>query len=511
MRAFKWIGSIVALAIAAVGILLWTSPGEVAAAGAERNIIVMVTDDQSPDFGAYGNSVLKTPNMDSLAAAGTKFTNAFCTTASCSASRSVILSGLQNHTNGHYGHQHSVSKFSAFDNVVGLPVYMTAAGYRTARCGKYHVAPETVYKFEKVIPGNGRNAYQMANNSRAFIEEKSDKPFFLYFCTADPHRGGGDADELPYKPNRFGNPAPGNKYDGIEEVVYDPAKVIVPPFLPDTPTARAEIAQYYQSVARIDQGLGQLIKVLKETGKWENTVIIYMADHGIAMPAAKTTLYEGGMRAPLLVRDPAAKKRGVVSDAMISWVDITPTVLDFAGAMDNSTGKVKAAVLANVPKNTLRSDPQNNPDFHLGEFHGRSFVPVLEQERTSGWDEVYASHTFHEIQMYYPMRVLRERQYKLIWNIAHPLPFPFASDLWAAPTWQAQFKQGMDAPYGPRTVGSYIHRAEFELFDLEADPWESKNLAGDPRHKATLERMQAKIRAFQERTADRWVRKWTYE
>jgi N-sulfoglucosamine sulfohydrolase len=511
MRVSKWVGPIVALGLAAVGILFWTPPGQVDAAGPAKNIIVMVADDQSPDFGAYGNPVLKTPNMDSLAAAGTKFTNAFCTTASCSASRSVILSGLHNHANGQYGHQHSLSKFNSFDNVVGLPVYMTAAGYRTARCGKYHVAPETVYQFEQVIPGNGRNAYQMANNSRAFIEEKSDKPFFLYFCTDDPHRGGGEADELPYKPNRFGNPAPGKRYDGIEEVVYDPAKVIVPPFLPDTPAARAEIAQYYQSVARIDQGLGQLIKVLKETGQWDNTVIIYMADHGIAMPAAKTTLYEGGMRAPLLVRDPAAKKTGLVSGAMISWVDITPAVLDFAGAIDSSTGKVKASVLAKVAKNTLRTDPQNNPDYHLGEFHGRSFVPVLELERSSGWDEVYASHTFHEIQMYYPMRVVRERQYKLIWNIAHPLPFPFASDLWAAPTWQAQFKQGMDAPYGARTVGSYIHRAEFELFDLGADPWESKNLAGDPRHAATLERMQAKLKAFQERTADRWALKWEYE
>jgi N-sulfoglucosamine sulfohydrolase len=388
---------------------------------------------------------------------------------------------------------------------------MTAAGYRTARCGKYHVAPEVVYQFETVIPGPTRNPHQMANNCRRFIEEDSDKPFFLYFCTSDPHRGGGVADELPYKPDRFGNPAPGRSYEGIEEVIYDPDDVIVPPFLPDTPTARAEIAQYYQSVARIDQGLGRLIQVLKDAGKWENTLIIYMADHGIAMPAAKTTLYEGGMRAPLLVRDPYAGRHGLVSDAMISWVDITPSVLDYAGALDRSTGRVNASVLARTPKNDLRSDPQTNSEYERGAFHGRSFIPIVGRENAAGWDEVYASHTFHEIQMYYPMRVLRERQYKLIWNIAHPLPFPFASDLWAAPTWQAQYRQGMDTPYGNRTVGTYIHRPEFELFDIENDPWEAKNLAGDPAHAKTLDRMKAKIRAFQERTADRWARKWVYE
>ncbi len=485
-------------------------PGAVAA-GPERNIVVMVTDDQSPDFGAYGNPVLKTPNMDTLAEAGTRFNNAFCTTASCSASRSVILSGLHNHANGHYGHQHHYHKFSAYDNIVSLPVYLKAAGYRTARVGKYHVAPEAVYQFDKEIPGNGRNAFQMANNARSFIEERSDKPFFLYFCTSDPHRGGGTADELPYKPNRFGNPAPGRSYEGIDEVVYDPQDVIVPEFLPDTPTSRAEIAQYYQSVSRIDQGLGRLIEVLKAAGKWDNTLVLYLADHGIAMPAAKTTLYEGGMRAPLIVRDPYADHAGVVSNAMISWVDLTPSVLDFAGALDRRSGRVKAAVITKVPENDLRSDPQVNREYEKGAFHGRSFMGILGEENPTGWDEVYASHQFHEIQMYYPMRVVRERRWKLLWNIAHPLPFPFASDLWAAPTWQAQYKQGMDAPFGKKTVGSYIHRSEFELYDLENDPYEGDNLAGNAEYVRQLERLKGKLKAFQERTNDPWIMKWDYE
>jgi N-sulfoglucosamine sulfohydrolase len=122
-----------------------------------------------------------------------------------------------------------------------------------------------------------------------------------------------------------------------------------------------------------------------------------------------------------------------------------------------------------------------------------------------------ASHTFHEIQMYYPMRAIRDRQYKLIWNIAAPLPFPFATDLWAASTWQAQFQKGPGAMYGARTVDSYIHRPAFELFDLQADPEETNNLAADPKFAVMLEEMKLRLKQFQKSTDDPWISKWTYE
>ena len=117
----------------------------------ERNIILFVTDDQSPDAGCYGNKKIKMPNLDNLAADGTLFEYAFATTASCSASRSVILTGLHNHLNGQFGHQHNYHKFSSFQNIQSLPVLLNRHGYRTARIGKFHVAPEPVYHFEKKI------------------------------------------------------------------------------------------------------------------------------------------------------------------------------------------------------------------------------------------------------------------------------------------------------------------------------------------------------------------------
>ena len=482
------------------------------ARGADRNIVLFVTDDQGPDAGCYGNDVIQTPNLDQLAADGTLFRYAFCTTASCSASRSVILTGLHNHANGHYGHQHHFHKFSSYSNISSLPNYLRAAGYRTARCGKYHVAPEQVYQFDEFIPGSSRSPVVMAENCQDFIAAESERPFFLYFCTSDPHRSGSEATELPYAPNRFGNPAPdGKTYPGITEVPVDPQDVIVPGFLPDTPTCRAEIAQYYQAVSRIDQGLGRLVKLLQTLEKWENTLFIYISDHGIAMPGAKTTLYEGGMHSPCVVRNPYNEKRGVATNAMISWVDITPTALDFARVLNSDKNAVKQEIVQRLTPPPRGVSVQHTRDTQRGAFHGRSFLPTLEGQDTPGWNEVCASHTFHEIQMYYPMRVIRGPRFKLIWNIAHPLPFPFASDLWAAPTWQAQYQQGRDAQYGAMTVGTYIQRPKFELFDLKNDPYEGNNLAEDPRHARLLEDMTNRLRDFQVRTNDPWILKWEYE
>lgn len=476
-----------------VSLILFVSVG----LGAPGNIVLFVADDHGQDAGCYGNPVIQTPSLDRLAEQGTRFTNAFATTASCSASRSVILTGLYNHRTGQYGHQHDYHHFVSFENLGSLPTLLEKGGYRTASVGKYHVAPESVYHFQNYIPGGTRNPVEMAGNSRQFIKADSTKPFFLYFCTSDPHRGGGKVSESPMAADRFGNRDAG--YDGIKSVQFRPEDVLVPPYLPDSPVSRQELAQYYQSVARLDQGVGRLIEILKEEGVWEDTLFIYISDHGIAFPGAKTTTYEPGLRSPCIVRSPYAKRRGVENHALINWADLTPTILEFAGVKppeyDNQIGLEE-----------LRSQvPQKHG------FHGKSFLGILEEEDPDGWDETFASHTFHEIQMYYPMRVVRTRQYKLIWNIAYQLPFPFASDLWAASTWQEAYQKGPDTRYGPRTVNAYIHRPEFELYNVENDPWESTNLATDPEHEQVLKELKQKLQEFQRRTSDPWLLKWSYE
>lgn len=469
------------------------------AAPARPNIVVIVADDHGQDTGAYGNQVIRTPNLDALAGEGVRFRHAYATTASCSASRSVLLTGLHNHRTGQYGHEHDYSHFRSYDDLRPVSVLLRDAGYRTGRIGKFHVAPAETYAFDTVLPGNQRHPVAMAEATRGFIGAADARPFFLYFATADPHRGGGIVEDDATGPDRFGN-VPGG-YDGIETATYDPATVEVPPWLPDTPATRAELAQYYQSISRLDQGVGRLVQVLRDAGVYESTLIIYLSDHGAAFAGAKTTVYEPGLRSPLIVRHPQALRRGVTSDAMASWVDLTPTLLEAAGAPAPSY----AQHIGSAEVRATASLPERHG------LHGRSFLAQARGDEQAGWDEVFASHTFHEIQMYYPMRVVRGRRYKLIWNIAYQLPFPFSTDLWRSGTWQAAWRQGPDAPYGQRTVRRYLQRDEFELYDLERDPHESRNLAGDPAHAARLDEYKDKLRAFQERTSDPWVLKWTYQ
>ena len=458
------------------------------------NIVLIVADDHGTDaLGCYGNPVIKTPNLDALAADGTRFTSAFCTTASCSPSRSVILTGQHNHRNGMYGLQHDTHHFQSFATVKSLPGRLAEAGYRTARIGKFHVAPESVYAFQTVLSGGaandpaslGRSPVEMAEQTRGVIAAPDPRPFFLYFAVDDPHRGnivlpsGRPSFDTYPAPNPFGNRAAG--YPGVTPVKYRPADVIVPRFLPDTPECRAELAEYYQAVSRLDQGVGRLVQLLKETGQYERTLIVYISDNGVAFPGAKTTLYEPGTRLPCLVRAPGRQQPGSVQDAMVTWADLTPTLLDFAGAP--------------VPAE---------------DFDGRSFRAGLDGAPLAEWDEVYGSHTSHEVTMYYPMRSVRNRRYKLIHNLAPGLPFPFALDLVQSPTWVG-VQKNRAILYGRRPIAQFLRRAEFELYDLSEDPDEIVNLADAPAQQAVKRELISKLKAFQVVTQDPWVHKWKYE
>ncbi len=485
----------------------------VAVAAAPRNVVLFIADDMGQDAGCYGNPDVKTPALDQLAREGTRYRNAFCTTASCSASRSVLMTGLQNHATGHYGHSHAVHHFTTYQSVRSLPVILGENNYRTARIGKYHLAPEAVYQFGTTLPGNAWNPVGMANASQAFIADKS-KPFFLYFCTLTPHRSGGELPGHPLKPNPFGNH---QQYPETKDVTYSEAALKVPPHLPDLPETRAELAQYYQAISRTDAGLARLIEILKATGQYDNTVIIFAADNGMPWPAAKTTLYDPGMKLPLVVRSPDQKNRGVVSESMISWVDLTPTILDIASvkevlappfqAGDPESGGGESSAPATKGAGKKKGAGAQRVKY---EFHGRSFLPTLDGAKLADWNVVFASHQFHEITMYYPMRVIRTDRYKLILNLAHQLPYPFASDLWASATWQAALKSE-SGYYGNRRINDYQFRPRYELYDLQSDPHEIKNLAEDPNHRSVFTDLSARLKAYQQQTRDPWISKYTYE
>jgi N-sulfoglucosamine sulfohydrolase len=438
---------------------------------APRNVVVVVADDLGLQLGCYGDQAAKTPHLDALAAEGTRFDFAFCTTASCSPSRSVILTGLYNHANGQYGLAHAAHHFVTQPFVKSLPALLGQAGYRTCSIGKVHVLPDELYRFghyaNEGVSG-GRNAVRMAENAEKFLRDDDPRPFFLYFCPTDPHRA----------KRGFAN---GTNYPGVKPESFDPATIPVPHFLPDRPEVRAELADYYQSVSRVDQGVGRLVAALKQTGHYDDTLILFLSDNGSPFPGAKTTLYEAGTRLPLLVRAPEMKSPGGVSRALVNWADLVPTILEFTGA--------KA------------------PDYPL---HGRSFLSILNDADPPGWDETMGSHTFHEVTMYYPMRSLRTRKYHYILNLAHELPFPFASDLFGSATWQGVLER-KDPQYGSRTVAAYVHRPRHELYDLEADPREIVNLADRPESAQILADFQQKLRDWQEKTGDPWKIKYVHE
>ena len=165
------------------------------AADAKRpNIILFVTDDMGADAGCYGNPVIKTPHLDALAKGGIRLTHAFCTTASCSASRSVILTGLFNHANAHYGHAHAYHHFSAYKTVKSLPVLLAEAGYRTGQIGKLHVEPPEVFAWETRLQGPERNPVVMANNCKAIhrsVERQAAISVFLHGRSASQQRATG--------------------------------------------------------------------------------------------------------------------------------------------------------------------------------------------------------------------------------------------------------------------------------------------------------------------------------
>jgi N-sulfoglucosamine sulfohydrolase len=256
-------------------------------------------------------------------------------------------------------------------------------------------------------------------------------------------------------------------------------------------------------VSRVDAGLGRLVSLLKESGQYENTVIIFTSDNGPAFPGSKTTLYEAGMNLPLIIRAPGMKRPGSTCDTMVAWTDLMPTILEICHVPAPKEGPALEA----IPEDAAPNRPARLRPYV---FHGRSFAGAWDDETASERPPIFASHTFHEITMYYPMRVLRGERFKLILNLAHQLPYPFASDLQESAVWQEVLRTKAEH-LGRRSVQEFLHRPRYELYDLQQDPDEIHNLATDPAHKAVFDEMAAKLKTLQEETRDPWVVKYEYE
>ena len=463
--------------------------------GAEkRNVLLMVTDDEGRESTIYGNNKIKTPNLSNLAARSILFQNAYTSVSSCSPSRSVIMTGLPQHQNGMYGLEHAFHHFQSFDQVMSLPrILNKTGGYWTGIIGKKHVAPESVYPYAYSFTEQdgyninqvGRNITYMKELARNFLAkaQKSKEPFFLYIGFHDTHRGCGSG----FCEN-FGD---GSKGNGLipdwNPVTYDPEDVEVPYFIQDTPTARKDIANLYKTISRLDQGVGLMMEALKDYGFDDNTLVMYVSDNGCPFPNAKTNLYESGMIEPMMISNPLNKERwGEKSTALVSTTNIVPTVLDWFGL------KYPNYKIFGPHATTLQSD---------------SLLPLTEKEPTEGWDTVFASHDFHEITMYYPMRVIRTKQFRLIKNLNFGMPYPMATDLYSAPTFQDILNNTLHNQTTKwfKTLQQYYWRDQYELYDIVNDPHEMKNLANNARYASTLKELQNKLHSWRDATDDPWI------
>jgi len=437
------------------------------AADGPRNVVLLIADDLGMQVGCYGDKVTKTPNIDALAVGGTRFSNGFASVSSCSPSRATLLTGLPTHQCGQYGLAHATHNAHTFRDVHSVPRLLKQAGYRTGVIAKLHVQPPEVYPWDSEVAANGRNGVAVAAAAKKFIQESGDKPFFLLVGFTDPHRAKIGFDSA-------------KSFKGVPQITFEPKDVPIPYHLSDTPEVRADLTDYYGSIARLDFGVGAVVQAIQDAKKADNTLIIFLSDNGIPFPGAKTTLYDSGVHLPLIVHSPSAKSRGVVNRAMVSWTDIAPTILDW-------TGVKRAPAMA-----------------------GKSLLPILDQEDAKDRDTVYGSHQFHEITMYYPMRMVRTRTHKLIRNLAHPLPYPFASDIYNSPSWQGVLQRN-DNMLGKRSRDAYEHRPKEELFDLAKDPDELNNVAADRAYASLLKELRGKLLEWQTATKDPWLVKEKYE
>jgi len=411
---------------------------------ARPNIVIFLTDDQSQlDSSPYGSG-LRTPNMQRLADAGLTFTRAFVASPSCAPSRAALLTGLMPARNGaepnHAKPRAEIKKWPAYFQELGYEVvaFGKVSHYKhTADYGFDHFAHDTFHDPEG-IPAAVR---YLQNRPRT-----NSKPLCIFVGSNWPH--------VPWPTNTAG---------------YDPALLSLPAGSVDTPATRQWRARYAAAVTKADDELGMVYDTARAT-LGETTLFLFSSDHGAQWPFAKWNLYESGTRVPLIVSWPGVVKPKRRADAMVSWVDFLPTLVELAG------GKAPA------------------------DLDGKSFARVLLGEASRHRDRIFTTHSGDGAWNIYPSRSVRTERWKYIWNLHPEFAFTTHIDLPGNlgqrgyfATWEAAAKTNAHAA---AIVKRYHERPTEELYDLKADPHEQHNLASEPRHASRMKKLQAELEAW---------------
>lgn len=429
------------------------------------NILLAIADDWGwPHAGAYGDSVVKTPTFDRLAERGVLFTHAFVAAPTCTASRGALLTGQAIHRLEEGANLWSLlpGRFRVY------PELLEASGYHVGLTRKGW-GPGT-------LEGTGRTrnpAGPSYSDFATFLESLPEgKPFCFWFGSSDPHR--------PYK-------AGSGKASGM-----NPDDVVVPPWLPDTPEVRNDILDYYWEVQRFDREVGQMIGLLREQGLLENTLVVMTGDHGMPFPRAKGTLYDSGARVPLAVSWPARVPAGRVVEDLIGFTDFAPTFLEAAGLKP------------------------------LKAMTGKSFLTVLTSDEEglvdSARDRVFIERERHAIcregKKSYPVRAIRTPGFLYVRNLRpelapagesdfdHPQGIGGYGDVDGSPTKSLIVDRKNDPTIIRYYNLAFGRRAAEELYDVDRDPGQLENVAGEPAYADVQKRLRRALLDWMEETGD---------
>ncbi len=403
------------------------------------NFLVLIADDLGwRDLGCYGNPYIETPHLDRLAAEGVQFENAFLTTPQCSPSRISMLTGRYPHATGAEDLHIPLP-----DSLRIVPHFLREQGYFSGLLKKSHLGENGDRQFDYLSPS--------LDEFSAFLDQAGDRPFFLWVGFTDPHR--------PYE-------------SGILPRPQHPDSVRVPVYLLDDDSTRLDLADYYNEVRRMDGRVGAFLNTLEDRGQLENTIVLFLSDNGAPFPRAKGTVYDAGIKTPLLIRGPgwpAGEKR----TQLVSAVDLAPTILELAGVRR----------------------PEN--------MQGRSMVPALSGKTppSAFREAVYAERNWHNTDEH--IRCVRSADYKLIENAYLERPLGIASDIGNSYAWRALLRAKADGVLaGPPALIFRQPRSRYELYDLRQDPEELRNVADHPDYAEVKDSLLRRLAAWKKNTGD---------
>jgi N-sulfoglucosamine sulfohydrolase len=436
-------------------------------AASQPNILFITVDDMNADsVGVFGCPVPDTtPNLDQLATEGMRFEHAHVQVANCSPSRNVLQTGRYPQNSGVEGFYDVEVDFPI------LPDLLKDAGYRTGIWGKVaDTTPSAPYNWDKVLKSRGakgsqKDATSLYKLTHGFISESigKEQPFYLVLNITDPHHP------------LFNSEASVKKgYDNFPPSrIFTPDEVVVPGFLPDIKRVRKDVTNYYNSVRRADDLTGAALRALEDCGVRDNTIVMFLSDHGMPFPFAKTNLYHHSTHTPWIVRIPGTVKPGSVDgDHMISAIDFMPTILDLCGiaAPDGMDGRSFAPLLI--------GNPQEDRDRVFKEFH----------ENAGGIRN--------------PMRAVETKRYGYIFNPWSDGTRVFKSATLHKPTYKAMAKAAPDSARIHSRIQHFNHRVVEEFYDYEKDPDARHNLIDDPAYADPIDELRQSLQDWMEAMDD---------